>query len=210
MDYVDRIIINLSGIQKCVFESLDNLNLYNSTIEKFVGNKDFHLQINYSNDCASYVIGASGCTDTRYIDLGLIIINITDNWGDKLSLASTMLHEGIHATLFKYAHSRNPNIDPNIDPKVLMDLILQYKNVNLSEGSAQHEYMMSYYVIPIAQAIRNLDNNSYPIEYYYGFGWSGLGRYGRDQDVITQAELDNFENLKQIVNSNTSYGINCN
>lgn len=198
------------GIQKCVFKSLDNLNLYNSTIKKFVGSKDFHLQINYSNDCKLYNIGATGCTDPRYIDNKLMIINITNNWADKLSLASTMLHEGIHATLYKYAHTENPDIDPNIDPKVLMDLILEYKNVDLNEGEAQHEYMMNNYVTPIAKAIRTLDNNSYPIEYYYSFGWSGLGRYGRDNNVITQAELDNFENLKQIVNSNTSYGNNCN
>ncbi|WP_144439132.1 hypothetical protein [Lutibacter profundi] len=70
--------------------------------------------------------------------------------------------------------------------------------------------MMTHYVTPISQAIRRLDNNSYPIEYYYGFGWSGLERYGILNNLLTVQEQEYNESLKNNVNINSTYGSNCN
>ena len=48
---------------------------------------------------------------------------------------------------------------------------LEQKNTkpNLVNTAAQHQHMADKYVKPIAKAIRKLDNNQYPLEYYMGF-----------------------------------------
>lgn len=38
--------------------------------------------------------------------------------------------------------------------------------------------MADKYVKPISKAIRKLDNNRYPLDYYWGFAWDGLKPYG--------------------------------
>ena len=70
--------------------------------------------------------------------------------------------------------------------------------------------MNQYYVEPIANAIRILDDARYPLEYYMYYGWMGLDRYGVLGDLVTESELEAMEALKDTVNSNTTFSGNCN
>jgi len=78
--------------------------------------------------------------------------------------------------------------------------------------------MADTYVVPIAEAIRKLDGNKYPLNYYMAFGWEGLQIYGYDQYINSDGKLAYFNkpeflklmDLKEIVNKNSHFHPNCN
>ena len=69
--------------------------------------------------------------------------------------------------------------------------------------------MAENYVTPIARAIRELDNNSYPLEHYMGYGWDGLRRFGYNLDLLTSAESSDYYQKQGIVNNNSTFGDDC-
>ena len=68
---------------------------------------------------------------------------------------------------------------------------------------AQHNYMIENYVTQIANAVRELDNNKYPLSHYMAYGWDGLTKYGYTAKRLTIAENTNNQNLRSIVNQNS-------
>lgn len=60
-----------------------------------------------------------------------------------------------------------------------------------------------YYVTQIANAVRELDNNKYPLSHYMAYGWDGLTKYGYTAKRLTIAENTNNQNLRSIVNQNS-------
>jgi hypothetical protein len=60
--------------------------------------------------------------------------------------------------------------------------------------------MVYNHVQPIANAIRELDNNTYSIDYYMAFGWEGLDQIGKitNPPLITQMQMNDYINLQQI------------
>ncbi len=75
---------------------------------------------------------------------------------------------------------------------------------------AQHIYMMENYVEPIAKAVREMDNNKYPLNHYLGFGWDGLRAYDY-RGTLTTEESNELYRLQAIVNENTDFNpTNCN
>lgn len=212
VDWVDKIINNLKGKTACVYGKLEELNLFKETIGKFIANPNYHIQIN-NGECPNSLPGTRGCSNGSYIENGLIIINISSNYGPNLlDLAQTILHEGIHAELTRYLYNVNNNLglDSNNDRPRLMELYMEYKGLNSQSSQAQHYYMTENYVKPIAAAIRELDNNKYPIEYYMGFGWDGLARYGLKSKMLTETQILENERLQKIVNNNTLFNNECN
>ncbi|WP_103072710.1 hypothetical protein [Aquimarina sediminis] len=121
-----------------------------------------------------------------------------------------MLHEGIHAEIYRFVdQAHNGEVNPN-DRKQLFDLYKNYKGLNSMSTRAQHNYMTEKYVIPIAKAIRELDNNKYPLNHYMGFGWDGLRDYDY-QGLLTAEESNELYHLQAIVNDNTNFNPNnCN
>lgn len=209
----EEIINNLSGDAKCVFRLLleKNGNLFKTTIGKFIDNPDYHLQINSGGTCPT---GADGCTDGSNINSGLAIINIVNEGRGTLDLAATILHEGIHAEIYKYVNEYRKGLDPNDRPN-LLGYYFQYENISVS--TAQHQHMADKFVKPIAEAIRELDNNRYPLEDYMGFGWDGLRKYGWDgyYDNGVWKDLDKDESkayykTQKKVLDNTIFNSNCN
>ncbi len=174
-----RIVNNLKGKAKCVFELIkaSNGNLFQTTIGEFADNQDYVLQIN-SSSTTECQYGDEGCTDGSMVDQnGLVIIHIVFEGRGTLDLASTILHEGIHAEIFRYVNERNKGLDPK-KRKDILEKYFEYEKIY--SRNAQHQYMADYYVKPIAEALRTLDNNKFPLEDYLGFAWDGLRNYGYD------------------------------
>lgn len=120
-------------------------------------------------------------------------------------MAATLIHEGIHAELYRYVHRFDRGVDPN-DRARLFQLFAFYKNRERT-GSIQHIYMTENYIDPIANALRSLDNNKYILDYYKGFAWDGLRAW--DANGLLSMEMDSrYSNYRNTVIQNTEF--NCN
>ncbi|KAA1243380.1 hypothetical protein [Aquimarina sp. RZ0] len=151
------------------------------------------------------------CTDGRNIaTTDIVTIKIENTNMKSLIAAANILHEGIHAEVFRFVNeANNGNVDAN-ERKRLFDLYRNFKGLSTMSSDAQHVFMAENYVIPIAKAIRQLDNNRYSLNHYMGFGWDGLRDYDY-QGVLTPAESREFYELQAIVNENTMFNpTNCN
>ena len=208
-----KIINNLEGNAKCVFKLLKDQsgNLFLSTIGKFIDNPNYHLQLNSGGSCG---VGEDACTDGSNIDSGFATINIIDEGRGTLDLAALILHEAIHAEIYKYVYEYNQGVDPK-NRENLLGYYFQYQDINI--GTAQHQHMADKFVKPIAEAIRALDNNRYPLEDYMGFGWDGLRKYGwdgyYDNGVWTnlgRSESSAYYKTQKKVLDNTDFNMDCN
>lgn len=206
VDFEDRIINELIGDAKCIFKKLKTLNLYKGTIKQFE-NSDYDLIITYGA-CNS----GEACTNDDFIDLGIIEIKVSGLNNTHLGFAATLLHEGIHAELFKYVHERNRGVDVNDRPNLMYHYFQLKGEVDprYLDARVQHEHMADKYVRPIAEAIRELDNNRYPLDYYWGFAWDGLRPYGFNQYLDSNGnyiELDDtgFVQKQTLVNSTSPF-----
>ncbi|GFD92226.1 hypothetical protein KUL156_60720 [Alteromonas sp. KUL156] len=216
VDFDDRIINELIGDAKCIFKKLKGLSLYKGTIKQFE-NSDYDLIITYGA-CNS----GEACTNDEFIDLGIIEIKLRGLNNTYLGFAATLLHEGIHAELFKYVHERDKGVDVNDRPNLMYHYFQLKGKVDprYLDSRVQHEHMADKYVKPIAEAIRELDNNRYPLDYYLGFAWDGLRPYGINQYLDSNGnyiELDDtgFTEKQALVNSTSSFNTqtfdkNCN
>lgn len=179
-DFEEQIAVFLTGKAKLVYQKLKstNGNLFQRTLGVFDNNDDYCLTIKYG-ECDT---DGEGCTDGTNINLGVINIKIEDVQNSSLDLAATILHEGIHAELYKYVYEHDTGIDPS-NRQDLLYYYFHYKSFGdprFANARAQHQYMADHYIEPVAKAIRELDNNRYPLEYYLGFAWDGLRKYGWD------------------------------
>ena len=192
----------------CVYEKLEQLNgnLFKKTIGSFINDPNYDLVLKVGN-CATT---NDACTDTSNIDVsGDITITIEDINQSGLGIAALILHEGIHAEMHRYVSRYQSGIDPN-NRKRLFQLYAYYKGWAESAQDedynwtqvAHHHYMVENYVKPIASAIRKLDNNRYPLNYYMAYAWDGLRDSGYTSKRLTKAEDTQYYNLRNIVEVN--------
>ena len=202
----------LSEENMCVFNKMKELTLFKETIGKFESDSAYNLIFKYG-DCSTSNVA---CTDGSEVDVnGNVTIMLEDiRYDPQLELAATFLHEGIHAELFRYVSRYENGIDPNNRERLFQlyyDLKLGIpldnpRELSKAESDAQHHYMAENYVLPIARAIRTLDNNNYPLEYYMWYGWDGLEDYGY-VNRLTNDEISELLIKQGIVNRDTN--LNC-
>jgi len=215
VDFDEMIIIDLSEREKCIYDLITNTPLYKQTIGTFNVDSGYAIYIK-NGECSSP--NADACTDANELYEGCITINI-QNYMEGLDFAATLLHEAIHAELFKYIHQYDSGVEIG-NREQLLYYYFYYKAENentLNTALAQHQYMADNYVKPIAETMRQLDNNQYPLEYYMGFGWDGLRDYGYDgyYDNGNWVSLNNnidtqYYQNQSLVNQNTIFANNCN
>ena len=208
-EYYEKINNELTGKDKCIYNKLEKSNLFKATIKKFENSSDYELTIDYGN-CNNT---NTACTDGSKIDEGKIKITIEQTSGGlPLEFAAIILHEGIHAEIFKYVDEYKKGIDPNNRENLLYHYFQQkqIQKPSLVNSVAQHQHMADKFVKPIAQAIRALDNNKYPLDYYMGFGWDGLRQYGYDGYFdngkwvnLSKDQSTDYYKKQKIVNDNT-------
>ncbi len=212
VDSVDEVILDSSFLSTnayCVYNELKkrNGNLFRKTIGSFIDDPKYKLYFRVG-ECED---PADMCTDDAELESSSILTIKVDNLGlPPLENASNLLHEGIHAELYRFVdQAHNGEVNPN-DRKRLFDLYRNFTGLSDMSSRAQHVYMVENYVTPIAKAIRALDNNSYPLDHYMGYGWDGLRAYDY-QGVLTTQESKDLYDLQAIVNHETNFNpTNCN
>jgi len=213
------IIINLLKDKAlCAFQKINNQNLFKNTIGKFESDPSYNLVLRAGklSDCGNRA-GVAACTDgdnNSKDPSQPITIYIVDSNQPVLSMAATLLHEGIHAEIFRYVSQHKSGVDPNDRPR-LLQLYQYYKGLSnkfeWSDGpvtTAQHEYMSTNYVIPIAEAMRKLDGYRFPTENYKGFAWEGLENTYKFKNLLTKTEKSFYAQKKAQINSTTN--VSCN
>ncbi len=213
VDFDDQVILDSSFLSTkayCVYNELKrtNGNLFRQTIGSFIDDPKYNLYFKVG-ECDD---PADMCTDDEaLVDSNTLTIKIDNTRLNGLNNAAALLHEGIHAELFRFVNeANNENVNPNSRPR-LFDLYRIYHNdLRTMDSNAQHAYMAENYVKPIARAIKQLDNNRYPIDYYMGFGWDGLRSYAYS-GLLSNEDSNRFDELKTIVLNNTNFDPqNCN
>ena len=212
----EQIDNNLSGKEKCVYEKLKELDLFKSTIKKFGNGSNYNLILNSWTNCACNSSFDDGCTDASDLINGNITIYIQNPGRGTLDTAALILHEGIHAEIFKYVDEYKKGLDPN-NRKDLLEWYFTYKAQNdntYATSDAQHQHMADKFVKPIAEALRKLDNNKFPLNDYMGFAWEGLRPYGYDRykdngKWVTLDKNQYIGNIRKVLD-NTEFNKNCN
>lgn len=212
VDFEDRLINELTGKAKCVYDKLENLDLFRKTIKKFDDIESYNLILTTKGSCIG---GGSGCTnfDER---TNTATIKIIDTKQPSLDLAATILHEGIHADIYKFVSQHEKGkVNPNDRPR-LMQLYFYYKKLADSKvidprhfnTIYQHEHMAEKYIKPIAQAIRQLDGNRFNIDHYYWFAWEGLEKTYLFKSKLTESKKKEYKRTKSRVNDTTNFKCN--
>ncbi|WP_299247910.1 hypothetical protein [uncultured Aquimarina sp.] len=212
VDFDDQVILDSSFLNTdayCVYNELKrtNGNLFRQTIGSFIDDPKYDLYFTVG-ECTSTDLA---CTNDDLLEkYNILQIKLENTNIKSLNAAATLLHEGIHAELFRFVQEAGQgNVNPE-ERKRLFDLYKNFKGLNTMSSDAQHVYMAENYVKPIARAIRQLDNNRYPLNHYMGFGWDGLRAYDF-QGTLSTEESNEFYTLQALVNNNTDFNpTNCN
>ena len=191
----------------CVLESFisSENNLFKKTSEAFTqGRSKYRIKF------TTYTEPGNTIATTALPDaFGIINIsyNLTNINLPSIEMASSILHETIHAELHRIKLSNNAG--PNPLPAAQYNWYVQMWNIfgngdiNRAATGAEHSYMAQYFIDPIASGLREFDENTHPLENYKYFAWEGLKNRGIFNEYITQAELTNLANLAQIVTNDT-------
>ncbi|WP_062056215.1 hypothetical protein [Aquimarina longa] len=184
VDFDDEVILDSSFVNskgKCVFDYIKQTSgsLFRNTIRNFIDNKEYDLKmivepLNDANELSTAI------TSDDQINQGIIKIKFNSkivNTINPLEWAATILHEGIHAEIYRFVHKNDPTVKPTERARIIQ-LYLFYKNIGVNDGVidtyVQHNHISQKYVIPIAKALRELGKNQYPLDDYMYFPWEDL------------------------------------
>jgi len=161
----------------CALAKLMNNGFFKNTLNNFIGvNKPIDLTFKLENIPQSPGFITAGTTspspltwNSNNIDL-ILAENVIQNQSS-IEVAFTLLHEGIHAEIYRKLLSiHGPSNLNNMNFPSMFNLYQQYK---LTQGFS-HEYMANYYVNIMANALKEYDNNKFDIGYYKALSWGGL------------------------------------
>lgn len=208
----------------CVVKLLtdSNNNLFQDVVSTFIGdNAKSRIRFLYE---PLYLTNGGDDTTTEANTsppdpLGVITIRFNSftnsAFANSLEIATSILHESIHANLFRIVEGKNdvPNLLSDYQYQYIVDLLEYYENNNspmFITSNAQHTFMANFHVGNIAQAIRELDDNLYSEDHYKSFGWEGLSQIGTatNPPLVTNAELSNYTNLASIP-LNDDHNLSC-
>ena len=208
VDLVNEIIKDSTFVGSkadCVYELLKstNNNLFKDVMSAFTNdNVKFKLKFRIG----SVPSGADGST-TYDEDSGIITITFPPaiNFLTSLEVAAILLHEGIHAELRRIYQGNNQGLEPLSTDQFnylvsLWEYYIGTSPASLVSNNASHTFMVHNHVQPLANAIREFDNNSYPLDNYMWFGWDGLSAIGKITvpQLLTRTQESNFIDLQQI------------
>lgn len=202
VDFPNRVILDptfKNSIElMCVYNKLtaDNNPLFRETVGAFIEDPKFNLTFKIGN-CNNT---NDACTNTD--DPYNISITIEDLGQDPIEFAQTILHEAIHAEMARFVALFESGVDVNDKPR-LFELYKFYRENGVTEQDIDHPYMSMYYVNPITAALREFDNNSYPLDYYKFIAWDGL-RIWDVNNVLNEPMEDIYDSYRPIVIQNST------
>ena len=213
IDSEDQIINALTGKAKCIYNKLNSSsNGFKNAIKKFDG--DFpvaHLKFTMK-DLADNRRGQTSPPNNYVIEVALNNDSSLSgvNHRPNLLTAKTMIHEVIHAEMFRKLlslASDNGNIDVNLIRQMLEQgdypgmLDYYVRNGNIPNSNWQHQQMAAHYRETIARSLQEfdtgivVDNNTQPDQLYLDLAWEGLNKSTITawKDLTTQKEKDRVE-----------------
>ncbi|WP_236958769.1 SDR family NAD(P)-dependent oxidoreductase [Joostella atrarenae] len=111
------------------------------------------------------------------------------------------LQEAAHAQLYRILASGNKT-EYNLSTEEynwLQDLNIWWWDYSkMPEITAQHDFIVTKYAIPIANAIRKFDSYRYSLDNYLYFGREGLFDEGKNGGLITREEFSRYSTLKEV------------
>ncbi|AUC74275.1 hypothetical protein [Olleya sp. Bg11-27] len=209
VDFEDKIIKDSSfaGTKgDCVYELLKttNNNLFKNVLETFTnGTAKYKLKLfvgglqNNTNEAQTTFNQVTGMMEIRF--------SVSALTQSTLEIAGTIIHEGIHAELKRIIMNGNngPNPLSQSHYDYLLSLLEFYENNGSSLftlNNATHLYMVNLHLQPIAEAVRSLDDDLYPLSHYMWLALEGLETAANQANppIFTDAEIASFQSLVNI------------
>jgi hypothetical protein len=164
----------------CALNTLMQNSFYKTTLNNFIGeNKPLDLTfklepiVNKPGEI-TYGTGAPEPLNWNAKNIDLILNeNVIGNL-PSIEVALTLLHEGIHAEMYRKLLSLNgpSNLDMDNFPS-LFNMFAQYKNAGQG-ADYQHQFMANYYINIMSAALKQYDSSQYSLDYYQALAWEGL------------------------------------
>ena len=205
----ERIIIALEDKEACINKLLmkNGGNYVDQLLQHFEGESEFDIKI----ESKDKVISKSGEVNGKTLppENGTITIQISASEAlnrPALDVARTILHEYIHAEMFRKLHTKYPT-DGDLDFKKTYD---EYEKGNFN-ATSQHESMAALYIDEMVETLKNFhknvlkgdynyltDNGTNPLpdSFYEALAWQGL----ENHDVKAYLDLPD-ERKKELKNS---------
>ena len=198
----------------CALAKLMENNFFKSTLNNFAGTtKPIDLTFKLENipQEPGFMTMGNTIPNPRIWSSTNIDVTIAANLIDSLpsiSVALTLLHEGIHAEIFRKMLSiHGPS---NLNARNFPSLFNLWVKSRDWEGFS-HEFMANYYVNIMANAIKEYDNNKFGQDHYKALAWSGLKgtEYYNDSTKVSAVKKKEIDSLTKIVLNGRSKQ-NCN
>jgi len=195
-----------------VYEDMGKASTFNNYLQNFEGSMSVaNLRFSSSTTLPSN-INATTSAPENY----MITITFNENNLDRppLSVARTLIHEMIHAEIFRKLLSVWQH--PSLGGMTVSDLILikddypglydyyirWFNNipVGMNATTAQHQMMAQHYRDIISQAISEYDNNQHSQAIYDALAWQGLmntiawNNFSQSEKNQIIQTINNFEN----------------
>ena len=198
----DQIFNELTGKADCVYQKMvDNNNNINWILENFKdGNKPSQFNLKFEMSTTLEGLTNASTIKSRNIFIIKINQNRAENINTVLTIARTILHEGIHARLREFASREGSN--ETSFPGVY-DYFRNYgKNWD-------HQQMASHYRNTIAKGLKQFDNGQHSDAFYNALAWEGLSEIkdlnGNQDKIYTEAWKELSTNEQQEILNTISY-----
>ncbi|MEY8781673.1 hypothetical protein AB9K32_14675 [Allomuricauda sp. XS_ASV26] len=167
----DKIINNLTGKAKCVYDKLQSTNLnepgiIQSTYINFDSGltyNDFHLSYE-EGDLPGNIAGQTQVVTNNYYSITLDEDKTANR--STLEVANTIVHESIHALLLK--HQFGDGSDS------FLDIFSNYIEQTTGLNDLHHSIMRDKYILPLANALALYDGNREESFIYESLALSGI------------------------------------
>jgi hypothetical protein len=155
----------------CALNTLMQNSFYKTTLNNFIGeNKPLDITFKLEPIANQSVLGHTdlGPEGWNTNDIFLTLNENVIGNSPSIEVALTLLHEGIHAEIFRKILSINGPSNLNMDNfPSLFNMFAQYKGY-------QHEFLANYYIDIMGAALKKYDSSQFTLDYYKALAWEGL------------------------------------
>ncbi|KLT64713.1 hypothetical protein [Pedobacter sp. BMA] len=189
----------------CALSRLMENNFFKATLNNFIGetkNIDLTFKLGYIDQESGFTTPGNTLVrpsswNSKNIDI-IIASNVIDSLSS-IQVAITLLHEGIHAEIYRKLLSING--PGNLNNQNFPSMFNLYQQYSISRGFS-HEYMANYYVDIMANAIKEYDKSRFDIDYYKAIAWNGLKGTNYYETSLTTQQKNEIETKKNSLLAN--------